>query len=184
MSEYSSEDLENKLQAVVKWLHNEYKTIRTGQANPALLDAVKVDSYGTLLTITQVSNVSVEDARTLRVIPWDTSQISEIEQSILKSDLGVSVTVDDAGLRVIFPELTSERRVSLLKLSKNKLEESRVSVRAIRDDFMKIIDNMAKHGEISEDEKFSLRDEVQDKIDNLNKILEGVFSDKEKELSV
>ncbi len=184
MSGYSSKDLENKLQTAVKWLQNEYKTIRTGQANPALLDAVKVNSYGSLLTINQLANISVEDAKTLRITPWDNSQIPETEQAILKSDLGVSVVVDDAGLRVIFPELTSDRRAGLMKLAKNKLEESKISVRAVRDEFMKVIDNMTKAGEIGEDKKFSLRDEVQSKISDVNKSLENIFSDKEKELSV
>jgi len=157
--------------------------IRTGQATPALLDAIRVESYGSLVPLNQVGNVGVEDARTLRVAPWDVSQVHAIEKAIRDADLGVSVATDSAGLRVIFPELTSERRTQLMKLAKTKLEDARIAVRAVRDDAMKEIEKALKDGDISEDEKFSKKEAVQATVDTANRELEGLFAKKEQELN-
>lgn len=172
----------SKLDGVREWLSHEFAAIRTGQATPSLLDGVKVESYGTMLQINQVGTVGVEDARTLRVTPWDASTISAIERAIRDADLGVSVMTDSEGLRVAFPELTSERREQLTKLAKSKLEEARISVRAIRDEVMKDIDAKQKAGEMSEDEKFAKKDVVQKDIDAKNRDLEQLFAVKESEL--
>lgn len=166
-----------------EWLQKEYAGIRTGQATPSLLDGVKVDSYGSLMPISQVANVGTEDARTLRVAPWDVSMVSAIEQAVRDADLGVSVSTDSAGLRVIFPELTSERREQLLRLAKSKLEDARITLRGIRDEAMKDIDKAEKDGDISEDEKFDKKEKVQNAIDAGNKSLEELFMQKEKELN-
>jgi ribosome recycling factor len=171
-----------KLQEVKDWLQKEYAGIRSGQAAPALLDNIKVDNYGALSPINQVASVGVEDARTLRISPWDVSGIGAIETAIREADLGVSVATDSAGLRVSFPELTAERRDQLQKLAKNKLEEARVSVRGVRDEEMKTIDKLEKDGEISEDEKFGKKEAVQTAIDATNKELEELFTKKEAEL--
>lgn len=175
-------DINKKLSEVKEWLQKEYSGIRTGQASPGLLDSVKVETYGTFMPLNQIGNVSVEDARTLRISPWDASQISAIEQSIRDADLGISLVTDSSGLRAIFPELTSERRTQLLKLAKNKLEDSRISVRAVRDDAMKAIDKEEKDGDISEDEKFTQKEKVQSVVDATNKALEDLFIKKEFEL--
>ncbi|MCA9360880.1 ribosome recycling factor [Candidatus Nomurabacteria bacterium] len=176
-------DLQNKLQETKEWLRKEYVGIRTGQASPALLDNVKVESYGSHVPLNQVGTVGVEDARTLRISIWDTSQLAGVEQSIREADLGVSLVTDSSGLRVIFPELTSERRVQLLKLAKNKLEESRIAVRSTRDEAMKQIEKSSKAGDISEDEMFSQKEAVQASIDKTNKELEQLFDSKESELN-
>lgn len=176
-------ELQQKLQETKEWLQKEYAGIRTGQASPGLLDSVKVSSYGSIVPLNQVGTVGVEDARTLRVSIWDAGQISSVEQSIRDADLGVSLVTDSSGLRVIFPELTSERRVQLLKLAKSKLEEARIAVRAARDEVMKQIDKSGKLGEMSEDEVFSKRDLVQENIDKINKDLELLFANKENELN-
>ncbi len=175
-------DIDTKLQEVKDWLQKEYAGIRTGQASPALLDNVKVESYGSMMPLNQVSSVGVEDARTLRVSPWDASQIPAIEAAVSDSDLGASVAADSAGLRVIFPELTAERREQLLKLSKSKLEDSRISVRSARDEAMKAIDKSEKDGDLSEDDKFSRKEAIQKKIDEANKALEALYEAKEVEL--
>jgi ribosome recycling factor len=177
------QELTNKLKEVVEWLQKEYASIRTGQATPALLDGVKVESYGSMMPINQVASVGVEDARTLRVSPWDASMVAVIEKAIKEADLGVSVATDSSGLRVIFPELTSERREQLFKLAKSKLEDARITVRSVRDEANKDIDKAFKAGDMGEDEKFSGKDKIQSEVDQTNKKLEEIFSTKEAELA-
>lgn len=172
-----------KITEANEWLRKEYAGIRTGQANPGLLDGVKVENYGSKMPISQVANVGTEDARTLRVAPWDAGMVSVIEQAIREADMGVSVSTDSSGLRVIFPELTAERREQLLRLGKSKLEDARISLRGVRDDAMKEIDKAEKDGDISKDEKFDRKEKVQEAIDAGNKALEDLFVQKEKELS-
>jgi len=178
------ESFNQKLKEAVDWLQKEFTGIRTGQATPALLDGIKVESYGTFMPIMQVGSVGIEDARTIRVAPWDLSQVPAIERAIREADLGVSVSSDSMGLRVIFPELTSERRVQLVKFAKSKLEDSRVTVRATRDEAMKEIESKLKDGEISENDKFSMKDKVQKSVDNINRNLEALFTQKESEISL
>lgn len=177
------DEFSKRLDESVEWLKKEFVSIRTGQANPALLDSVRVDSYGSPVPLNQVGSVGIEDARTLRISPWDAGQIKIIEAALLEADLGVSVSTDSAGLRVIFPELTSERRVQLTKLAKSKLEDARVSVRAARDEIMKFIDQQEKAGEMSEDEKFTKREAVQKLVEHTNKKLDELYTTKEVEMS-
>lgn len=176
-------DIKERGKEIIDWLAGEYAGIRTGQAAPALLDNIKVENYGALMPINQVGSVGIEDARTLRVSPWDAGSIKAIEKAISEADLGVSVATDSSGLRVIFPELTSERRDQLVKLAKSKLEDARVSVRSARDEIMKELDGQQKDGSISEDEKFSQKENIQKEIDTLNKQLEDLYSQKEAEIA-
>lgn len=176
------DDISTKLTEVVAWLQKEYTGIRTGQAAPALLDNIKVESYGTFMSLQQVGSVSIEDARTLRISMWDNTQVAAAEKAVRDANLGVSVVSDSAGLRVIFPELTSERRVQLLRLAKSKQEDARVSVRAVRDDFMKKVDADKKAGEISEDEAFVKKEKIQKEVDATNTKLDEVYKSKEKEI--
>ena len=176
-------EYEKKLKDVIDFLQKEFVAIRTGQATPALLDSIKVESYGTYMPIVQVGSIGVEDARTLRIATWDATQIPAIERAIRDSDLGVSVSSDSAGLRVIFPDLTAERRQQIVKIAKAKLEDARVAVRAVRDDAMKGIENALKAGDISEDDKHSEREKVQKTVDLTNRTLEAVFEKKEVEIS-
>ncbi|MEX0917710.1 MAG: ribosome recycling factor [Candidatus Paceibacterota bacterium] len=171
-----------RLQSIPEWLQGEYSGIRTGQATPALLDSIKVESYGTMMPLNQVGSIGVEDARTLRVSPWDSGMVPAIERAIIDADLGVSVATDSAGLRVIFPELSSERRIQLVKLAKSKLEDARVSVRAARDDVMKEIEAKQKDGSISEDQKFTQKEAIQKQVDATNNRLEELYDAKEKEI--
>jgi len=178
------DDFQKKLDTAIDWLRGEYVTIRTGQANPGLLDGIKIESYGAIMPINQVGSVGIEDARTLRISPWDTGSIHTIEKALIDADLGVGVVVDSQGLRVTFPELTSERRDQLLKLSKQRLEEARVRVRSVRDDMMKNIDNRNKVKEIGDDEAHRERETAQKKIDDINKKLENLYSQKENEIKL
>lgn len=175
-------DITTKLKAIETWLSGEFAGIRSGQASPAILDSIKIESYGAFLPIQQVGSVSIEDARTLRIAPWDAGQIKAIETAISEANLGVSVATDSSGLRIIFPELTSERRDQLLKLAKQRLEDARIRVRHVRDEEMKNLDKSEKNGDISEDEKFNEKDKVQKAIDATNETLEAIFVKKETEL--
>jgi ribosome recycling factor len=166
-----------------EWLKRELSGIRTGRATPAILDTIKVESYGSMMPVNQVANISVEDARSLRIAPWDASITKEIEKAILVSDLGLSVTVDDKGLRVIFPDLTADRRLALVKIAKQKLEESKVTLRGDREKFLKDLDKQEKDGSLSKDENFRLKKDLQKMLDDANKVLEDVFAKKEKEIS-
>ena len=175
--------LPSRLTEIQDWLTKEFSALRTGQASPALLDGVKVDNYGALTPINQVGSIGIEDARTLRISPWDVTQIAALEKAIAEADLGVSIASDSAGLRVIFPELTSERREQIVKTAKAKLEDARVSVRSARDEVMKALEAQEKAGELSKDELFGQKELVQKQIDDTNKVLEAQYAAKETEIS-
>lgn len=179
---YNFTPLKQKTTDTVEWLKREFSAVRTGRATPVILDAVRVDSYGSKMAINQLASVSVEDPKTLRISPWDMSQAKNIEQAIRESDLGLSVTVDDRGLRAIFPELTSERRQSLIKVAKQKLEEARIALRLERERVWEDIQSQEKKNLITEDEKFRLKSEMQKIIDDANKVLEEIGEKKEKEI--
>lgn len=169
----------NRANEIVEWLQGEFLTIRTGQATPTLLDGVQVESYGAKVPLNQVGTIGVEDARTLRVSVWDASQVSEVERAISEADLGLSVSSDDSGVRAVFPELTGERREQLAKLAKGKYEEARVSLRSARDEIMKAADKAEKDGELSEDEKFRVKENIQKEVDAINAKLDELYKQKE-----
>jgi ribosome recycling factor len=179
---YDFTKLKNKLEEVENWLVKEFSSIHTGRAIPALLDGVMIDSYGAKTAINHVAAITAEDPRTLRVSPWDKSQIKEIEKAINAANLGVSVASDDQGLRVFFPELTTERRQAFVKIAKEKLEESRVSARKEREDVWSDIQSKEKAGEISEDDKFQLKEQLQKIMDETNRKFEGISDKKEEEI--
>lgn len=179
---YDFTELKNKLGDVEDWLSGEFSAIHTGRAIPALLDGVMIDSYGAKTVINHVAAVTAEDPRTLRVSPWDKSQIKEIEKAINNANLGVSVASDDQGLRVFFPELTTERRKAFVKIAKEKLEDSRISLRKEREDVWSDIQAKEKNGELSEDDRFRLKDELQKIVDDSNRKLENMADEKEREI--
>lgn len=179
---YDFKPLEKRVAEIVDRLGKELAGIRTGRASPAILDGIQVESYGTRMPIHQVANISVEDARTLRIAPWDSSQGKEIEKAIVTANLGLSVGTDEKGVRVFFPELTSERRVSLMKLVKEKVEEARASLRMARDDVWSDIQKQERDGTMPEDEKFRSKDDMQKRIDAANKQFETFLERKEKEI--
>ena len=180
---FSTKEFESRSEEVVRWLEREFSGIRTGRATPALLDLVQVESYGARVPIVQVGSVSVEDPRTLRVSIWDANGIKSVEKAIKEADLGVSVVADGGGLRVIFPELTGERRIQLLKIAKAKHEEARVSLRGVRDDVMKEIEALLREKEMSEDEKVGAKEAIQKKVDIFNGKFDELLSLKEKEVA-
>jgi ribosome recycling factor len=164
------------------WLEREFSTIRTGRATPTLLDSVRVEAYGSMMPLNQVGSLGVEDARTLRLSLWDTTLVASVERAVRDADLGVSVISDSAGIRIVFPELTGERRQQLKKLAKSKLEEARIAVRGARDDAQKDVERRFKEGEMGEDEKFSEKQKIQERVDATNRALEVLFDQKEGEL--
>jgi ribosome recycling factor len=183
MADYDFKVLDGKLAGAKEWLSKEYKGLRTGRAAPGLLDSIMVSAYGSMMPLKQVGNVSVEDARTLRVSAYDASILKDIERAITGANLGVGTSADGASIRVSFPELTSERREQLVKFAKQKLEEARTSVRLARDESWKEIQTREKEGTLTEDDKFYLKDELQKRIDKANEELEAMFEAKEKEMS-
>ncbi|MDP6387705.1 MAG: ribosome recycling factor [Candidatus Pacebacteria bacterium] len=179
---YDFSRLNQKAKDIQDYLKHELSGIRTGRATPALLDSIRVDSYGSKLPIDQVATVFVEDARTLRITPYDINQITEVEKAITNSSLSVSNSVDEKGIRIFFPELTSEIRETLMKLVKEKLEEAKISLRGERDNTWNDIQKIEKKNEISEDDKFRFKDEMQKIVDEEIKNLETLAEKKEKEI--
>ena len=179
---YNFKSFKEEIKNTEAWLAKEFGGIRTGRATPALLDGVLVESYGSRVPVSQIASLSTEDARTLRLVPWEAAGVKEIEKAITLANLGVSVGVDDKGVRVFFPELTAERRQSLLKIAKGKLEEARVGLRTERDKVWGEIQREERDGELSEDEKFRAKDEMQKLVDEGNKKLEELAGRKEKEI--
>lgn len=179
---YNFADFKNKLKEIEEWLGREYLGIRTGKATPAVLDAVTIDSYGAKTPLKHVAAIGVEDAVTIRVTPWDRSQLGNIQKGIEMANLGLSVTPDATGLRVIFPSLTEERRRLLVKLTNEKLEDARISVRKEREKIWDNIQAEEKSGLLSEDDKFRSKEELQKLVDEINQKLESLAKRKEAEV--
>jgi ribosome recycling factor len=180
---YDFKPFERRIAEITERLGKELAGIRTGRAAPAILDGLMVESYGSMVPINQVANISVEDARVLRISPWDMSQAKEIEKAIAIANLGVSTGADDKGVRIFFPELTGERRVMLMKLAKEKIEEIRKELRQAREEVWSEIQEQQKDGILSEDEKFRAKEEMQKRVDAANESFEASLSRKEKEIS-
>lgn len=179
---YNFSVLDGKVAGAREWLAREYAGVRTGRASPAILDGVSVSAYGSMMPLKQVANVGIEDARTLRVTAWDAALVKDIERAVSAANLGVGTTADSSGLRVTFPELTSERREQLIKVAKHKLEEARTAIRVARDETWKEIQEQEREGTLTEDDKFSLKEELQKKIDAGNAELEKAFEKKQAEM--
>ena len=167
---------------IIDWLKSEYRSIQTGRATPQVLDLVHIDMYGSRTQIAHAAGITIEDPRTIRVAPWDKSIIGSMEKAINDADLGLSVSSDGEGLRVHFPSLTTETRAKLVKLLKDRLEDARVRVRALREETNKAIDKDEKDGVFGEDDKRAYRDEMQGIVDTVNNELEDLFQKKEKEV--
>lgn len=180
---YDFKAFEKRIGEIVAHAQKELAGIRTGRAAPAILDGVMVESYGSRVPITQVAGVSVEDARTLRIAPWDQSIAKEIEKAIVSANLGLSVGADERGVRVSFPELTADRRAQLVKLAKEKVEESRAALRVARDEVWSEIQKREKDGDLTEDDKFRAKDDMQKRVDAANAQFDSTLEKKEKEIA-
>lgn len=173
---YNTQNFKLELKKVEEWLSKEYSQVHTGRATPVVLDSVMVESYGSRMPIKNVASVTIEDPKTLRISPWDKSQIKGIESAIAASNLGLSIVSDGEGVRAIFPMLTTENRSKLVKVLKDKLEDARINVRKERQKEMESLDGL------SEDESKRAKDDVQKCVDESNTNLESIFDKKEKEL--
>ena len=152
---------EDKMTKTVEVLKEEYASVRAGRANPHLLDKLRVDYYGTPSSIQSVANISVPEARVIQIQPWEAKMIKEIEKAILASDIGITPGNDGKVIRLVFPELTEDRRKELVKDIKKKAEAAKVAVRNVRRDGNDAIKKAAKANEISEDEQKQIEDEIQ-----------------------
>ena len=160
----------------------ESNTIRTGRANPALVDSVFVDYYGAKTSLKQMANISVPEPRVLLVQPWARDTIAAIENAIRTSDLGLNPSNDGAVIRIVLPALTEERRKDLVKVLNQKAEEAKVSVRAVREDAWSAVQERSHIGGMSEDDKFRGKDYLQKIVDEYNKKIEEMREKKEKEI--
>lgn len=163
-------------------MREELAKIRTGRASPALLDSIKVNYYGSRVPLKQTASISAPDARLLVVQPWERSMLGEIEKAILKSDLGLTPTTDGNIIRIPIPQLTEERRKDLVKLVRKLGEEGRIAIRNIRRDANEQIKKSEKEGDISEDDAYRDRDDIQKLTDKYIELLDEVISKKEEEI--
>ena len=171
---------DDKMKKTYDHLVNDYLGIRVGRANPHVLDKLRVNYYGTLTPIQQVGNITIPEARMIQISPWEKSLIKDIEKAILASDIGITPSNDGSVIRLVFPELTEERRKDLVKDVKKKAEECKVAVRNIRRDGNDAFKKIAK--EISEDEVKQLEDELQKLTDRYIKDVDKLMEEKSREI--
>lgn len=173
---------EDKMNKTLEVLQGDYATIRAGRANPHVLDKIKVDYYGTPTPLQQVGNVNVPEARMIVIQPWEKSLLKAIEKAILTSDLGINPTNDGTVIRLVFPELTEERRKDLAKDVKKKGEAAKVAVRNIRRDANDAFKKMEKANEISEDDRKLGEDKIQKITDKMIVKIDAAIEAKTKEI--
>ena len=174
--------VKEKMEKTLSVLESNYSSIRAGRANPAVLDKIRVDYWGTPTPINQMAAVSVAEARILQIQPWDVSSLGAIEKAIQASDLGINPQNDGRVIRLIFPQPTEERRKELVKEVRKMAEDSKVAIRAIRRDGMEKFKKMEKASEITEDDLDDCEEELQDITDSYIKKIDEKSADKEKEV--
>lgn len=173
---------QGKMEKCIKSLEHEYSTIRAGRANPAVLDKVTVDYYGTPTPIQQMAAISVSEARNLIIQPWDVTQLKAIEKAIQASDIGITPSSDGKVLRLSFPQLTEERRKEIVKQISKNAEEAKVTIRNIRRDTLEKFKTMKKKSEITEDDMKNYEKDMQKLTDKFCDEIDKVASGKEKEI--
>lgn len=173
--------LNEKMEKAFHYLEADYQTIRAGRANPHVLDKIKVDYYGTMTPIQQVGNISVPEARMIQIAPWEKGLIKEIEKAIMASDVGITPSNDGSTIRLVFPELTEDRRKELVKDVKKKGEDAKVAIRNIRREGNDSFKKLAKE-EVSEDEIKELEDKLQKMTDQFIKDVDAAIDAKSKEI--
>lgn len=175
-------NIEERMKKTISVYEENLSEIRAGRANPAILNKVSVEYYGTPTPINQVAGISVPEARLIVIQPWDASILKEIEKAILASDIGINPNNDGKVIRLNFPELTEERRKDLVKDIKKMAEESKVAIRAIRRDGIDKAKAMQKNSEITEDDLRSAEDTMQKLTDKKIEEIDKILADKEKEI--
>lgn len=172
---------ENKMKKAIEFLESDFAGIRAGRANPHVLDKLRVDYYGTPTPIQQVGNVTVPEARIIQIAPWDKSMLKAVEKAILTSDIGINPSNDGSVIRLVFPELTEERRKDLAKEVRKKAEDAKVAIRNIRRDGNDAFKKLAKE-DVSEDEIKALGDDLQKMTDKFIKEIDVITEAKNKEI--
>ena len=175
-------ELSEKMDKSLSALRNAFNKIRTGRANPSILDDVKVDYYGNMTPINQTSNITIEEGRSLVISPWDKSLLPEIEKAILNSDLGLNPNSSSDLIRVTMPALTEETRQNYIKQARSEAENSRVSIRNIRRDANQTVKDKQHASEISEDELRRIEDLIQKETDKYISIVDSELKNKESDL--
>lgn len=175
-------NLQEKMEKTIHVLKNEYASIRAGRANPALLDRIHVEYYGTDTPLNQLANITAPEARVLNISPWDSKSIPAIEKAIQKSDLGMNPSNDGKIIRLVVPQLTEERRKDLVKSVKKLAEEAKVAVRNIRRDANDGLKKLKKDGDITEDELKKSEEDTQKTTDKFIKEIDKISEMKEKEI--
>ena len=175
-------EFQGKMEKSLSNLDEEFAGIRAGRANPHVLDKLRVDYYGTPSPIQSVANVSVPEARMIQIQPWEPSLVKEIEKAILTSDIGINPTNDGKVIRLVFPELTEERRKELAKDVKKKGENAKVAIRNVRRDANDFIKKQLKASEISEDEEKDFEDKIQKMTDKYVSQIDATIDSKSKEI--
>lgn len=178
----ATKDYEAKMQKSISAYQSELESIRVGRANPAVLNKITVDYYGVPTQINQMSEVKVTDARTILISPWDASTLKNIERAITASDLGITPANDGKTLRLVFPQLTEERRKELSKQTSKMGEDAKVAIRNIRRDFNDKVKDMKKKNEMTEDEQKQSEKEIQDLTDKYIKDIDAITARKAKEI--
>jgi ribosome recycling factor len=176
------ENIKPKMQKAIESLSHEFNKIRTGRANPSILDSVKFDYYGNLTPINQAANISVEEGRTLVISPWDKSLIAEIEKAIMSSDLGLNPSTSGDLIRLTMPALTEETRQEYIKQARNEAENSRISIRNTRRDANNTSKDQQKAGDFSEDDLKRIEDLVQKETDYFIGLVDAELKQKEEDL--
>ena len=175
-------DADRRMTKAVEAAQHDYQTIRTGRANPALLERVSVEYYGTTMPVNQLATISVPEPRLLVIAPWDKNAIPHIERAITKSDLGLMPSSDGSVVRLSIPQLTEERRRELIKLLHKKAEEHRVAVRNIRRDANEELKHLENAGEASEDDVHRAQEQIQKLTDKYIELIDALTEAKEAEL--
>lgn len=173
---------ERRMRGAVDSVRHNFATIRTGRANPSLLDRIEVEVYGSKMPLRSVANIGVPEPRLLTVTPFDPNSLKNVERAIRDSDIGLNPQNDGKILRLPIPELTEERRRELIRLARHMAEDARVSVRNVRRDEMRDVHELRKMGEISEDDERRAEDELQKLTNSYVKRIDAALSDKESEL--
>lgn len=171
-----------KMKKSIDALNEDYATIRAGRANPRLLDKIRVDYYGQLSPLQNVANISVPEARVIQIQPWESKLIKEIEKAVINSNIGITPNNDGKVIRIVFPELTEERRKELVKDVKKSAENAKIAIRNIRRDANDTFKKMSKASEISEDEQKDLENEVQELTDKFVDKIDNIMEEKSKEI--
>ena len=173
---------ERRMRGAVESVKHNFATIRTGRANPSLLDRIEVEAYGSKMPLRSVANIGVPEPRLLTITPFDPNTLKNIERALSDSDIGLNPQNDGKIIRLPIPELTEERRRELIRVARQMAEEARVSVRNVRRDEMKDVHELRKEGEISQDDEHRAEDELQKLTNDYVKRIDAILADKEAEL--